>query len=546
MRDRRAFLVGAGSGAVALAVDGCSRAAWPQAGAPDLPVGFTRLRVVEGTLTVDGKTGLAYRIQQDDGTLGYTGAKGGRFRVALENATRDPLSIHWHGLILPNGQDGVPYVTQPPIKAGEQRLYDFPLVQAGTYWMHSHFGFQEQPMMTAPLILRDPRAASPEEQEVVVMLNDFTTRDAAAILAQLQGQGAVGAKPAMSMPGVSSGTSGVGMPGIGGGTSGTRMSGTGGGAPGTGASSVDMAKGGTAGGSKMRSTKMAMGGRDLNDVKYDAFLANRRPLSDPEVVRVLPGRTVRLRVVNAASATNFFVLTDRLRAEAVAVDGEDIVPFPGTSFELAIAQRIDLRLSIPPGEGAYPIVAQGEGTDMLAGVVLATPGATIPTLRTKARKAAGALSNAQETRLWAVRPLPSRPVDRRLRVTLNGDMARYVWSLNDQVWPNITPLQVKQAERAEIAFVNETAMAHPMHVHGHVFQVTEIDGTKIRGAARDTVLVLPRQTIKVQFDAAYAGYWMIHCHVLYHQAAGMMTVLQYEGFTNDAYNPLASVAEYRR
>ena len=126
MLDRRTFLAGAGSGAVALAIDGCSREAWPQAGTAEVPTGFTRLRVVEGALTVGGKTGLAYRIQQDDGTLGYTGAKGGRFRVALENATKDPTSIHWHGLILSNGQDGVPYVTQTPIKPGERRLYDFP------------------------------------------------------------------------------------------------------------------------------------------------------------------------------------------------------------------------------------------------------------------------------------------------------------------------------------------------------------------------------------------------------------------------------------
>jgi FtsP/CotA-like multicopper oxidase with cupredoxin domain len=91
---------------------------------------------------------------------------------------------------------------------------------------------------------------------------------------------------------------------------------------------------------------------------------------------------------------------------------------------------------------------------------------------------------------------------------------------------------------------NDTAWAHPMHLHGHVFQVTEIDGTAMRGARRDTVLVLPRQTIKVQFDAAYPGYWMLHCHLLYHQAAGMQTVLHYEGFENRSYDPLASLGEF--
>jgi FtsP/CotA-like multicopper oxidase with cupredoxin domain len=461
-----------------------------------VPAGFTRLRLVESTLTVHGKTGKVYRIQQDDGTLGYTGARGSRFRVALENVTKDPTSIHWHGLILPDGQDGVPYVTQAPIKPGELRLYDFPLVQAGTYWMHSHFGLQEQPMMTAPLILHDPRTTRSGEQEVVVMLNDFTTRDPAAILAGLLGRPGAGAMPGTGMSGMSGG-------------------------------------------------KAGMGGRDLNDVAYDAFLANRRALSDPEVIRVLPGRTVRVRIINAASATNFFVRPGRLRAEAIAVDGEAIVPLPASSFELAIAQRIDVRVTIPQGAGAYPILAQGEGTDMLAGVVLASPGAVVPPQSLKAKAVAPALSNAQERRLQAARPLPSRMVNRRLRVTLDGDMARYVWMLNGQAWPKITPLQVKQGERVEIAFVNETSMAHPMHLHGHVFQVTEVNGTAMRGALRDTVLVLPRQTIKAQFDAAYPGYWMIHCHVLYHQAAGMMTVLRYEGFENRSYDPMASQGETR-
>jgi FtsP/CotA-like multicopper oxidase with cupredoxin domain len=125
-------------------------------------------------------------------------------------------------------------------------------------------------------------------------------------------------------------------------------------------------------------------------------------------------------------------------------------------------------------------------------------------------------------------------------------MAKYLWTLNGQAWPKITPLEVKQGERIEIAFVNETGMAHPMHLHGHVFQVTEIGGKRVSGALRDTLSVLPRQTVKVQLDANYPGYWMIHCHVLYHQAAGMMTVLHYEGFTNKSYDPLASAAEFRR
>lgn len=125
-------------------------------------------------------------------------------------------------------------------------------------------------------------------------------------------------------------------------------------------------------------------------------------------------------------------------------------------------------------------------------------------------------------------------------------MANDVWALNDETWPNITPIEVKKGERMELGFTNQTGMSHPMYLHGHVFQVTEVDRRPISGAMRDTVLITPRQTVKAPFDAADPGYWMLHCHMLYHQAAGMMTVLKYTGFQDDSDNPLASRAAYER
>jgi FtsP/CotA-like multicopper oxidase with cupredoxin domain len=501
--DRRTFMSGFGS---AIAMTVLANASPRPATAASK--GWAVLRITEGGIEVDGNKGQAYGIRQADGTVGYVGTKGQRFKVVLQNQTTEPLAIHWHGLILPNGQDGVPYVTQASIKPGEERRYDFPIVQAGTFWMHSHFGLQEQGMMTAPLILKDPADPHRGEQDVMVMLNDFTVRNPADILAELQGQ-----------------------------------------APQAGAGATRQMPGGT----EQAMSGMALGGKtsgmdkaDISDVKYDALLSNRRTLADPEVVRVRPGQTVHLRLIAAGSATNFFIDPGRLAAQAVAVDGEDIVPLAGRRFELAVAQRLDLRLRLPAGEGAYPILAQGAGTNLQTGLVLATPKARLPTLSPQAETVAGALSNTQELRLRAARSLPAKPVDRSLQVALNGDMAKYIWAINGQTWPNITPLQVKRGERVELVFVNQTGMAHPMHLHGHVFQVTEIDGQAFSGARRDTVLVTPRQTVKVQFDAAYPGYWMLHCHLLYHQAAGMMTVVQYEGFEDPSYNPLASRAEFAR
>jgi FtsP/CotA-like multicopper oxidase with cupredoxin domain len=497
---RRTFLTGVSAAGIVTA-SGPPRPVLAQS--RDVPPEFTLLRAVENRLVVDGKSAKVYDLVQPDGTRGYVGVKGGRFRVALDNGIPRPISIHWHGLLLPNGQDGVPYVTQAPLRPGERRWYDFPLTQAGTYWMHSHWGLHEQSMMDAPLILRDPSGPA-HEHEVVMVLNDFTDRDPAAIVAGLEGRRGAAATSA------SSGTTPMRpVPGRG-----PAMSG-------------------------MRTT-----GPDLNDVRYDAFLVNRRPLSDPEIVRGLPGRPVRVRIINAASGTNFTIDVGALDAEAIALDGENIAPVAGRTFEVAIAQRIDLRVVLPRRAGAFPILALGEGTAMRAGLVLATPGAPIPPIASTAPRTAGALTNALERRARPLRPLDPRPIDRALRVRLTGDMARYVWTLDDRAWPDIVPLVVKKGERIEIAFVNETGMAHPMHLHGHVFQVTEVDGLRRRGAMRDTVLVLPRQTVKVELDASYPGYWMLHCHLLYHQAAGMQTVLRYDGFQNPAYDPMKSLSEF--
>ena len=130
--DRRSFLVSAAglTGAAGLVGLAAARPAWSQV-SREVPPGFVRLRVMRAELSVDGKTGKAYRVERDDGGLGWYGTRGDRFQVAVDNELDESVTLHWHGLILPNGQDGVPYVTQAPIKPGERRLYDFPLVQAG-------------------------------------------------------------------------------------------------------------------------------------------------------------------------------------------------------------------------------------------------------------------------------------------------------------------------------------------------------------------------------------------------------------------------------
>ncbi|HAU0311377.1 TPA: multicopper oxidase family protein [Legionella pneumophila] len=426
---------------------------------------------------VDGKPTDLFRIEQPDGTWGYHGVKGQVFDAIVKNQTDKATVLHWHGLIVPNDQDGVPYVTQAPIPPGGQYHYHFLLKQSGTYWMHSHHDLQVQQFLSAPLIIADPNDKV-SDKEVTLFIGDFSFKKPETILSELK-------KGQM-----------------------THMH----------------------HGNGMSSMPMDNATADLNDVSYDAFLTNYKTLKNPEIVSVRPGDTIRLRFIAGSAMSNFFINTGILSAEAIAVDGEPIKPVKSQQFQLAVGQRLDVLVTIPKGEAAYPILAQGEGTDMQTGLILATPKAIIPKLSEKTSKKAGALNYNQEFNFKALNPMPHKSPGQTLMVNLEGDMMRYVWTINNQKWPEIKPLTVSENKRVEMVFNNNTMMAHPMHLHGHVFEVTEIDGKKISdGLLHDTVLVLPKSTVKIQFDTDNPGNWMLHCHMLYHQETGMMTLVSYEG-----------------
>ncbi len=430
----------------------------------------TVLRIIEKKISVQGKEASVFTITQPDGTFGLYLNKGQQFDVRLENHLNVPTSVHWHGLVLPNNQDGVAFITQFPVYPGLAYTYKFPLVQEGSFWMHSHVNLQEQKLLSAPLILYGPEDLTIADKDTVVFLTDFTFKSPMTVFQSLK-------------------------------------------------CNLD---------NKMSKSKMMM--QDIVEVDYDAFLANNHTLDDPEILLVKPGSKVRLRVINGSSATNFLLHLGKLEGEVIAVDGNRIQPFKGTEFELAIAQRIDILVTIPMQGGSFPILAQGEGTYLQTGVILATKGSNVPSLAPKTAQKGGALTNDQESKLHAMAPLSERAVDKKLTVDLGGNMKEYIWTLNGQSWPEVTPLVVEKGQRVEITFVNTSTMSHPMHLHGHVFQVTAIDGKPLNGARRDTVLVMPKSTLSIQFDADNPGVWPLHCHVLYHLEAGMMTVLRYKDY----------------
>jgi FtsP/CotA-like multicopper oxidase with cupredoxin domain len=485
-----------------------------------------RLFVKEVPLEVLGKEVRVIAIEQEDGTQGYSPEQSEGFHVEVVNQLPVPTSIHWHGLVLPNPMDGVPFVTQNPIPPGGSFRYDFPLKQSGTYWMHSHYGLQEQLFNSAPLIIWTPEERAKAARQLVVVFSDFSFTPPGEILTNL--------KKGMQMSDMGEQSS----------------------------KTMKMDDG-----KKVTATAAALSGEvyaqmwdDQNeklvravvtresaevDVKYDALLANRRTLDDAEVISVDPGETILLRLIAAASSTNFYVDTGILKAEVLAVDGKEVQPLRGDFFQLGTAQRLDLRVTIPREGGAFPVLAQGEGTNLLGGIVLGTKDATVPPLSRTAAKLTASLDNTQELRLRAAKPLGPRNPDRTLQATLGGEMKTYVWTINGAAYPNRNSLDVRIGERVEIDLTNDTSMAHPMHLHGHDFQVAKIDGKNISGALRDTVVVPPGSKIRVGFDADNAGIWAFHCHLIYHLVTGMFTVLKYEGADVHFWQPEKQTSELK-
>lgn len=428
----------------------------------------TILDVKYKKIIVHGKTVVVDTIEQSDGTWGYYAYPDqAYFDVIVKNQLKESTVIHWHGLLLPNSQDGVE-LTQKLIKPGGEYHYKFKIQQTGTYWMHSHAGFQEQQLAEAPLILEDK--SYDDMEQIPIMFQDFSFKTPESIFYGLRHSN-----------------------------------------------------------DKMDMTNMDMSQMkpDLNDVNYDAFLTNYHELSNPEVVQVASGKRVKLRFMNGGASSNFWINLGKLNGEAVAVDGKPINPMKNHLFQLAIGQRMDIIVRIPANGGIFPILGQVEGTKFQTGLILTTSAnSKLPHISEQAESMFPALNYGQELMLTSTLPFINKQVNDVINIDLTGDMQKYIWMINKQIWPNVKPIMIKKGDRVEMVIHNNTMMSHPMHLHGYVFKVEEINGKKLaNGALRDTVLVQPNSTVRIVFDADIAGKWFMHCHMLYHMHAGMMTFI---------------------
>lgn len=502
MFTRRQFLAGAAVSALASTLAPGHLFAQSQSGRRTLSL-TTR------TLEVKGRAATVFGIVDEAGASGLDIFQSESFDIRLQNNIDTPTVIHWHGLTPPMRHDGTE-VAQALVKTGAVHDYRFDLKQSGTFWMHSHHGLTEQNLLAAPLIVRADSDRGLDRQDVMVMLHDFTFTTPEEVFANLTGAGTTvigSGVAAMEMGMMRSGPGS--MPGMdhGPGPEVGQM---------TGMDHAAMGHGGMGG--------MQM---DLNDVTFDAYLANDRDLSDPMVVPVDGGTLVRLRIINGASSTNFWIGLGALTGALVAVDGVDVLPVVGRRFEIAMAQRLDIEVTVPGDGGAFPILAQREGDRARTGIILATPGAAITTLSPEAETLAPPVLLDLERQLVAARGLADGAPDRAITVDLTGNMTSYVWGLDGRPYEERVPLSVAAGERVEITLRNQTMMSHPMHLHGHHFQVVGLGAARLKGAVRDTVIVPPMESVTIAFDADNPGEWPLHCHNLYHMAAGMMTTLRY-------------------
>ncbi len=443
----------------------------------DLELGRRRLT----TFTYDGLLpGPELRVRE-----------GETLRVILDNRLSEPTTIHWHGIPVPNAMDGVPDVTQPAVAPGERFVYEFVVPVAGTYFYHTHVGLQLDRGLYGPLIVEPRQESLSYDREYTLVLDDWldglpgTPEDALRSLTaggHLQHGMGHGMGPLPMTPGAGM------MPGMG--------------------------------------TMPGMGAGDVPpelepDLVYPLYLINGRPPETPLELTCKRGELLRLRLVNASSATIFRVALSGHRLTVTHADGQPVEPLAGDVLQIGMGERYDLlvRLDNP---GVWPLVAWAEGTDRAALAVLRYDGATgaLPALRGRPRELAGELLFALRLRSAADSPADAPEID--VPIVLGGGMGAYVWTIDGQAYPQAEPIRLRVGQRVRWRLQNMTTMPHPMHLHGHFFRVTGTAG----GSWRDTVLVLPMQEVVIDWVADNPGRWAFHCHHLYHQETGMMRIVE--------------------
>jgi FtsP/CotA-like multicopper oxidase with cupredoxin domain len=494
---------------------------------PDAPIVEYSLDIAETTLSPADKPVRALTLNGSVPGPTLRFREGDIARIRVNNRlSKDETSVHWHGLLVPNLEDGVPYITTPPIFAGQSRTFEFLLKHAGTYWYHSHTGLQEQRGVYGSIVI-EPKAGVPVrtdiphiDREEVVVLSDWTNENANDVMRTLlRGSDwyAIRKGTAQSLVGAIQ-----------------------------------------AGNLKdyLNREKSRLPPMDVSDVAYDAFLVNGKPR---QRIAAKPGETIRLRVINAAASTYFYLNSAAGPLTIIAADGMDVAPIHQNRLLIGMAETYDVLVTVPadapPAAWEVRATSQdnsghaslflGEGAEKTA----SSPGKLNAYSMNVALAAvldqlddSGELTDAEALAAENARPLPpykrlkaihptTLPPDapvRTVTLKLTGDMMRYLWSINGKTIDEQSTIPVKKGEVLRLVLVNNTMMHHPMHLHGHFFRLLMPDAVDPAYAPlKHTVDVPPMSRRVIEFYADEDRDWLFHCHLLYHMMSGMARVFSY-------------------
>jgi CopA family copper-resistance protein len=533
---------------------------WAAAVSPGLPAG---LPTVNGT---DIELRIAHQMARIAGrethAIGINGTvpgplvrlrEGQDVRLTVINDLPDEdTSIHWHGLLLPFHMDGVPGISFPGIKAGSRFTYEFPVRQSGTYWYHSHSGLQEQMGHYGPIVI-DPARADPiaSDREHVIVLSDHSPMHPHKIFQRLKQQGGYFNYQKQTLA--------------------SQLAGR------------DQTPAERREWGKMRMDPTDIS--DVTGSTY-TYLVNGRGPADGWTALFRPGERVRLRFVNASAMTIFNVRIPGLQMSVVATDGLPVRPVTVDEFQIANAETYDVIVT-PADDRAYGLVAEAIDRSGMAFATLAPrPGllAAAPPLRRRppvTMKDMGMDMSAMDPDMMDMssmhmgmrdpRNAPTLPLgpgvqtispmaadrtaepgqgltdvghkvlvytelvaadrnpdvrapSRKMEIHLTGNMERYMWAFDGKKLSEVRdPIPFTQGERVRVTLINDTMMNHPIHLHGHYFEL--VTGHGDHAPRKHTVNVQPGGIVTFDLTADAPGDWAFHCHMLYHMHAGMMQVV---------------------
>ena len=544
--SRRRILQGAGIGAGALMLQPWLPA-WAQpvsAGLSTLSGEDIHLRVGRDTLDIDGKPARAVSINGTVPAPLLRLKQGEKLRLTVENTLDEETSLHWHGLLVPFQMDGVPGVSFPGIKPHSSFTYEFAIEQAGTYWYHSHSGLQELMGQYGPIVI-DPAGAesAPYDRDHVVLLSDHSFVHPERILRNLKLEPGYYNRQRQALAGLLAGKDQK-LP------------------------------------DRVAWGKMRMDPTDISDVTGEVltYLVNGHGPKTNWTALFAPGERVRLRFINAAAMTVFNVRIPGLTMQVVSADGQDVRPVPVDEFQFSPGETFDV--IVTPGEDkAFTIVGESVDRSNLAVATLAPrPGMRaavpplrerpVPTMKDMGMEMEGMSmrdgANAPQVKLGPgvemINPMPIdrtgepgigldakyvgpdhkvlvykdlvaldanpdvRAAERELEVHLTGAMDRYMWSMDGKTMSEAhEPIPMRAGERVRVTLINDTMMAHPIHLHGHLFEL--VTGHGAHSPRKHTVNVLPGGKVSWDVTASF-GDWAFHCHMFLHMAMGMMRIVQ--------------------